>query len=151
LACEVSIVNAPFPWSVSSRDDLEPAPRPSAVPRPRPHPRGASPAATRDAPWYRQIRERHLCADVLVASARGELLFSAAGQRSPLDPLPLHAASRALAGDRAVLFSIRDTGHGLPRGEIEAMFQSFFTTKPDGTSMGLSISRSIVESHGGRL
>ena len=50
-----------------------------------------------------------------------------------------------------VLISIRDTGIGLPPEQADKVFDSFFTTKPQGTGMGLSISRSIIESHGDRL
>ena len=50
-----------------------------------------------------------------------------------------------------VLISIRDTGIGLPPEQADKVFDSFFTTKPQGTGMGLSICRSIIESHGGRL
>jgi PAS domain S-box-containing protein len=50
-----------------------------------------------------------------------------------------------------VLVSVHDTGMGLPAQESDKVFEAFFTTKPHGTGMGLSISRSIVESHGGRL
>jgi C4-dicarboxylate-specific signal transduction histidine kinase len=50
-----------------------------------------------------------------------------------------------------VLVSISDTGVGLPAGQADQIFNAFFTTKPNGTGMGLRISRSIVESHGGRL
>ncbi|MDX6501499.1 MAG: hypothetical protein QOG23_4759 [Blastocatellia bacterium] len=49
-----------------------------------------------------------------------------------------------------VLVSVRDTGVGLPP-QTDQIFNAFFTTKVHGTGMGLSISRSIVESHGGRL
>ncbi len=50
-----------------------------------------------------------------------------------------------------ILVSVSDTGVGLPPQQADQIFNAFFTTKPDGTGMGLSISRSIVESHGGRL
>jgi two-component system sensor kinase FixL len=46
---------------------------------------------------------------------------------------------------------ISDTGPGIPLGEIERIFDPFFSTKPQGIGMGLSISRSIVEAHSGRL
>jgi len=49
------------------------------------------------------------------------------------------------------LVSVIDTGVGLPAQQADQIFNAFFTTKPHGTGMGLSISRSIVESHGGRL
>jgi PAS domain S-box-containing protein len=50
-----------------------------------------------------------------------------------------------------LLISIKDTGIGLPPEQADKVFDAFFTTKPQGTGMGLSISRSIIESHGGRL
>jgi PAS domain S-box-containing protein len=50
-----------------------------------------------------------------------------------------------------VLISVSDTGVGLPAGRADEIFNAFFTTKPQGSGMGLAISRSIVESHGGRL
>jgi signal transduction histidine kinase/CheY-like chemotaxis protein len=50
-----------------------------------------------------------------------------------------------------VLISVRDSGKGLPVDEAERIFDAFFTTKPKGTGMGLSISRRIIESHGGSL
>jgi C4-dicarboxylate-specific signal transduction histidine kinase len=50
-----------------------------------------------------------------------------------------------------ILVSVSDTGVGLPPQRADQVFNAFFTTKPHGTGMGLRISRSIVESHGGRL
>jgi signal transduction histidine kinase len=53
--------------------------------------------------------------------------------------------------DGRLLISVSDTGVGLPLAQADQIFDAFFTTKPTGTGMGLTISRSIVESHGGRL
>jgi signal transduction histidine kinase len=50
-----------------------------------------------------------------------------------------------------VLISVSDTGVGLPPQQGDKIFNAFFTTKTHGTGMGLRISRSIIESHGGRL
>src|SRR6266403_1639129 len=53
--------------------------------------------------------------------------------------------------DQQALVSVSDTGVGLPQQQADQIFNAFFTTKSHGTGMGLRISRSIVESHGGRL
>src|SRR5216683_3178124 len=53
--------------------------------------------------------------------------------------------------NRQLLISVGDTGVGLEPEQAEQIFNAFFTTKPQGTGMGLPISRSIIESHGGRL
>ena len=54
-------------------------------------------------------------------------------------------------GDAGLVISVSDTGVGLPPEQAEHIFMAFFTTKDNGTGMGLPISRSIIESHGGRL
>jgi PAS domain S-box-containing protein len=59
---------------------------------------------------------------------------------------------RSLRGEGGqLLISVSDTGTGLPPDQADQIFNAFFSTKAQGTGMGLSISRSIIESHGGRL
>ncbi|PYJ46361.1 MAG: hypothetical protein DME85_11145, partial [Verrucomicrobia bacterium] len=58
-------------------------------------------------------------------------------------------ASRDGNGDSLV--SVRDSGPGFPSGTAEQLFEPFFSTKAEGTGMGLAIARSIVEAHGGKL
>ncbi len=58
--------------------------------------------------------------------------------------------SRRAEGEQ-VMVSVTDTGVGLPSQQADQIFDAFFSTKAHGTGMGLRISRSIVESHGGRL
>jgi C4-dicarboxylate-specific signal transduction histidine kinase len=53
--------------------------------------------------------------------------------------------------DEQLVLAVSDTGVGLPPQQADQIFNAFFTTKSHGTGMGLRISRSIVESHGGRL
>jgi PAS domain S-box-containing protein len=53
--------------------------------------------------------------------------------------------------DGQLVISVSDTGVGLPAEHADQIFKAFFTTKPQGSGMGLAISRSIIEGHGGRL
>ena len=62
--------------------------------------------------------------------------------------LVIHARKH---GTDAVLVRMRDSGKGLEPQERKRVFDAFYTTKPDGLGMGLAISRTIVEAHGGRL
>ncbi len=57
----------------------------------------------------------------------------------------------ARSGRNAVKVSITDTGHGCPADIVERLFEPFFTTKPTGLGIGLGISQTIIEVHGGRL
>jgi PAS domain S-box-containing protein len=59
---------------------------------------------------------------------------------------------KSLMAERGqLLISVSDTGVGIPQEQADQIFNAFFSTKTQGTGMGLSISRSIIESHGGRL
>ncbi len=60
-------------------------------------------------------------------------------------------AIKSKTDDGQLLISVSDTGVGLPPEQGDQIFKAFFTTKDNGTGMGLPISRSIIESHGGRL
>jgi PAS domain S-box-containing protein len=57
----------------------------------------------------------------------------------------------AVSEGRQLVISVSDTGVGLPTENPDTIFDAFVTTKPQGTGMGLAITRSIVEAHGGRL
>ena len=65
-------------------------------------------------------------------------------------PRELFIAS-AKDDSQGVLVAVRDSGPGLDLGGLDRLFHAFYTTKPQGMGMGLAISRSIVEAHGGRL
>ena len=56
-----------------------------------------------------------------------------------------------LREDGQIEIAVKDTGPGLPVGKADQIFDAFFTTKPQGSGIGLAISKSIVESHGGRI
>jgi signal transduction histidine kinase/integral membrane sensor domain MASE1 len=80
----------------------------------------------------------------LILNACEAMTESPAGRRTLL----LTATAR---GERLVRISARDSGTGIPPALIPRLFEPFMTTKPEGLGLGLSISRTIVAAHGGRL
>jgi len=71
---------------------------------------------------------------------------------SETDPADRHVTIRTrFDGQNEVELSVDDCGHGLPQDGDLKVFEAFYTTKKDGLGLGLAISRSIVESHGGRI
>jgi C4-dicarboxylate-specific signal transduction histidine kinase len=89
---------------------------------------------------------------VQIQQVVGNLLLNAieATIASPREPRELEITSEA-EGSKTVLFSIADTGVGFRSTDAEHLFDAFWTTKADGVGLGLTISRSIVESNGGRI
>jgi PAS domain S-box-containing protein len=80
------------------------------------------------------------------------LLMNAIEAMASVDDRPreLVIASRADDGDQVVV-TVQDAGVGIDPNKADQLFNAFFTTKPGGMGMGLSISRSIIEAHGGRF
>lgn len=106
--------------------------------------------------------------EIEVGLDMGELPIEVVGDRTQLQQvvlnLVMNSAEAMTASPRAkriaircavqkqrVIVSISDTGRGVPVGELDRIFEAFYSTKADGIGMGLSICRSIVEAHGGRI
>jgi C4-dicarboxylate-specific signal transduction histidine kinase len=65
--------------------------------------------------------------------------------------LEISECAEALEGGSAATVRVRDRGVGLGSADPDRLFEAFYTTKPDGMGMGLAISRSIIDAHGGRM
>jgi len=74
-----------------------------------------------------------------------EAMISTTGRRRVL------TIKSGLEEGSAVIVTVEDSGTGIDAKHADRVFESFYTTKPNGIGVGLSISRSIIEAHGGRL
>jgi two-component system sensor kinase FixL len=79
------------------------------------------------------------------------LLLNAMDAVKGNSPAKRLVALQARSAGPAVEVTVRDNGHGIPADHLSRVFEPFFTSKPKGLGMGLAISRSIIEAHGGRL
>jgi signal transduction histidine kinase len=79
------------------------------------------------------------------------LLINAIEAMSGMSEGPRELLISTAKTDPGVLITVRDSGPGLTAESADRLFESFYTTKPSGLGMGLSICRSIIEAHGGRL
>jgi signal transduction histidine kinase len=80
------------------------------------------------------------------------LVTNASEAMRSIEDGPREMLIRTEAGaDNSVCLLVRDCGIGFPRQDAERIFEAFYTTKRDGMGMGLSVSRSIIEAHHGRL
>jgi C4-dicarboxylate-specific signal transduction histidine kinase len=77
------------------------------------------------------------------------LVANAIEAMSSVTDRPRVLAIRTTTSDAGVQISVQDSGSGIDAGNLDRIFDPFFTTKSQGTGMGLSLSRSIVEGHGG--
>jgi PAS domain S-box-containing protein len=80
------------------------------------------------------------------------LIVNAIEAMSAIDDRPRELTIGSWEDDSSgVVIAVRDSGRGLDSTATDQLFKAFYTTKPDGIGMGLAISRSIIEAHGGRL
>ena len=79
------------------------------------------------------------------------LIMNAIEAMSAVATRPRLLSVATMSDEAGVLVCVRDRGVGLEKDALERVFEPFYTTKPQGMGIGLAISRSIVETHGGLL
>ena len=94
--------------------------------------------------------------DVSVQTWLADGLFPVHGDRAQLQQVALKAGTRELListerDDKSIVVAVRDFGPGIDPAHLERVFDAFYATKAKGVGMGLSICRSIISAHGGRL
>jgi PAS domain S-box-containing protein len=94
---------------------------------------------------------RVMADSVQVQQVMMNLIMNGIDAMKDVDPIREISIRSERSEDQQLVISVSDTGVGLPPQQADKIFNAFFTTKPHGIGMGLRISRSIVESHGGRL
>lgn len=88
---------------------------------------------------------------VLLFQVLLNLLRNAADAMSEIEPVRRQIHIRSEAVNDGVEISVSDRGPGIPPGDVERVFQPFFTTRPEGSGLGLAVSRTIVHMHGGTI
>jgi signal transduction histidine kinase len=88
---------------------------------------------------------------VVIANPQKARPYSGLGSRQLEGLSPVIAGSTAKVEDGGVLVAVQDSEPALEAAMLERVFETFYTTKPTGFGLGLSICRSIIEAHGGRL
>lgn len=84
-----------------------------------------------------------------IAHAVAELLTNAAHHSEPGHPITLRA--RCVAAEACCIITVTDRGHGMAISTAQKAFDLFFTSRPEGTGIGLSLVRRVVERHGGTI
>jgi signal transduction histidine kinase len=79
------------------------------------------------------------------------LMLNAAEAMGSIEAEPRDLLISTQQNHGGLLVAVRDSGPGIDPAHLDRIFESFYTTKPKGTGMGLSICRSIIDAHGGRL
>ena len=79
------------------------------------------------------------------------LILNAAEAMGSVEEGPRELLISTEQNQSGVLVAVRDSGPGIDPAHLEQVFEAFYTTKPSGTGMGLSICRSIIDAHGGKL
>ena len=79
------------------------------------------------------------------------MVNAAAAMRNAPPPTRRMLIQTALEDEQTVMVSVTDFGTGIDEHHVDRLFEAFYTTKPEGMGMGLSISQTIIKAHGGRM
>jgi two-component system sensor histidine kinase AtoS len=116
-------------------------------------------------PFTELLKERHIALDVQVApglpdvridpmqveQALVEVVSNALDAMPAGGKLRITASAAPIGGNPGVVIEIADTGAGIPAHVIPSVFDPFFTTRPDGTGLGLAVAKRFIEQNGGAV